>query len=231
VLRLGDAVEGQQVPGPSQGTDRGCVGLGRRFEPREGALEQQLVAHRFGGAEVKEPPDARVEKLARGLFVVGLVHPFSELGGRLAEHGVVDGVLRVKVGIHGRRGDARAAGQVSQRQTDETLPSHQFPGGVEDRVTCRAPACFPPVRRLGQLYHRSLSLHSVKSHVKCETEMEVEVDTTDDAVMLRPAVVLRREDAWAYTPEHRELLGRAHDDSREGRVRRLNADELKELGG
>ena len=61
--------------------------------------------------------------------------------------------------------------------------------------------------------------------------MEVEVDTTDDAVMLRPAVVLRREDAWAYTPEHRELLARAHDDSREGRVRRLNADELKELGG
>jgi AbrB family looped-hinge helix DNA binding protein len=64
-----------------------------------------------------------------------------------------------------------------------------------------------------------------------ETEMEVEVDTTNDAVILRPAVVLRREDAWAYTPEHRELLARAHDDSREGRVRQLNEDELKKLVG
>jgi AbrB family looped-hinge helix DNA binding protein len=63
-----------------------------------------------------------------------------------------------------------------------------------------------------------------------ETEMEVEVDTEQDAVILRPAVVLRREDAWAYTPEHRELLARAHADSREGRVRELSEEDLKKLG-
>ena len=64
-----------------------------------------------------------------------------------------------------------------------------------------------------------------------ETEMEVEVDADNDAVILRPAVVLRREDAWAYTPEHRELLARAHDDSRAGRVQQLDEDGLKKLAG
>lgn len=64
-----------------------------------------------------------------------------------------------------------------------------------------------------------------------ETEMEVEVDEASDAVILRPAVLLRREDAWAYTPEHRDLLARAHRDSREGRVRELSEGDLEALGG
>jgi AbrB family looped-hinge helix DNA binding protein len=64
-----------------------------------------------------------------------------------------------------------------------------------------------------------------------ETEMEVEVDAANDAVILRPAVVLRREDAWAYSSEHRELLARAHDDSGAGRVRKLDEDQLRELAG
>jgi hypothetical protein len=110
VLRFGDAVEGQQFARASQSAHRGCVGLWRRFEPREGALEQQLVARRIGGAEIAEPLGARSEKLARGHFAVRLGHPLGELGGRLAEHGVVDGVLGFKVGVHGRRGNARAAG-------------------------------------------------------------------------------------------------------------------------
>ncbi len=60
-------------------------------------------------------------------------------------------------------------------------------------------------------------------------EFEVEVDREDDALVLRPAVVLRREDAWAYTAEHRGLLERAHDDSRQGRVRSLGEGELADL--
>jgi AbrB family looped-hinge helix DNA binding protein len=63
-----------------------------------------------------------------------------------------------------------------------------------------------------------------------ETEMEIEVDVEHDAIILRPAVTLRREDAWAYTPEHRELLASAHADSREGRVRLLTEDELASYG-
>ena len=63
-----------------------------------------------------------------------------------------------------------------------------------------------------------------------ETELEIEVDRAGDAIILRPAAALRHEDAWAYTPEHRELLAQAHQDSREGRVRRLTEEELERLG-
>lgn len=62
------------------------------------------------------------------------------------------------------------------------------------------------------------------------TEFEVEIDETGDALILRPALVLRREDAWAYTPKHRRLLARAHKDSREGRVFTLTESELAKLG-
>ena len=62
-----------------------------------------------------------------------------------------------------------------------------------------------------------------------EAEFEVEVDEEEDAIILRPVVALRREDAWAYTREHRELLAEAHRDSREGRVRRLGESQLKAL--
>lgn len=63
-----------------------------------------------------------------------------------------------------------------------------------------------------------------------EAELEVVVDAQGEEVILRPAVVLRREDAWAYTPAHRDLLSRAHADSREGRVRQASEDELRALG-
>ena len=43
-------------------------------------------------------------------------------------------------------------------------------------------------------------------------------------------VPLRREDAWANTPEHRELLACAHADSAEGRVHQLTEQELAALG-
>ena len=66
--------------------------------------------------------------------------------------------------------------------------------------------------------------------IEGEAEFELEVDREQDALILRPAVVLRREDAWAYTPEHRELLRRAHEDSRAGRVREVTEDELSALG-
>lgn len=61
------------------------------------------------------------------------------------------------------------------------------------------------------------------------TEFEVEVDEAQDALILRPVVALRREDAWAYTSEHRDLLERAHRDSEEGRVRELTESELEAL--
>ena len=65
--------------------------------------------------------------------------------------------------------------------------------------------------------------------VEGPAEFEVEVDEAQDALILRPVVALRREDAWAYTPEHRALLERGHRDSREGRVRELTESELEAL--
>lgn len=61
-------------------------------------------------------------------------------------------------------------------------------------------------------------------------EFEIEVDEVHDALILRPVVALRREDAWAYTSDHRALLERAHRDSREGRVHELTESELEGLG-
>lgn len=66
--------------------------------------------------------------------------------------------------------------------------------------------------------------------VEGPAEFEVEVDEAQDALILRPVVALRRDDAWAYTPEHRALLERAHRDSREGRVQEPTESELQALG-
>ena len=60
-------------------------------------------------------------------------------------------------------------------------------------------------------------------------EVEIEVDTEQDAIVMRPVIVLRREDAWACTPEHRSLLAAAHADSREGRVQALTEEQLEAL--
>jgi AbrB family looped-hinge helix DNA binding protein len=69
-----------------------------------------------------------------------------------------------------------------------------------------------------------------KLGIEGEAEFEVEVDVDSDTIVLRPAVVLRREDAWAYTAEHRGLLEQAHRDSREGRVRELTESDLGRMG-
>ena len=67
----------------------------------------------------------------------------------------------------------------------------------------------------------------VRRRLGLEGESEVEVEVEGEAIVLRPAVVLRREDAWAYTPDHRALLSRAHADSREGRIQQLTEEELR----
>ena len=61
-------------------------------------------------------------------------------------------------------------------------------------------------------------------------ELEVEVDVANDAIILRPAFDVPREDRWAYTPEHRRLLSQARRDTQEGRVYRLSESELAQLG-
>jgi bifunctional DNA-binding transcriptional regulator/antitoxin component of YhaV-PrlF toxin-antitoxin module len=65
-------------------------------------------------------------------------------------------------------------------------------------------------------------------HVEGPTQFELEV--TENALILRPAIVIPREDAWAYTPEHLALLARARQDVAEGKVRQLTEGDLLELG-
>jgi len=67
--------------------------------------------------------------------------------------------------------------------------------------------------------------------VEGETEFEVEVDQESGALILHPAIVVRRRDAWAFEPEHRESLDRAHRDVEAGRLRRISEEELRALGG
>jgi bifunctional DNA-binding transcriptional regulator/antitoxin component of YhaV-PrlF toxin-antitoxin module len=58
-------------------------------------------------------------------------------------------------------------------------------------------------------------------------EAQFEIEVRLDAIVLRP--VLGREDALARTAQHRRLLKRAHQDSREGRVRRMSERDLARL--
>lgn len=59
------------------------------------------------------------------------------------------------------------------------------------------------------------------------TEFELEV--TAHEIILRPAIVIPREDAWAYTAEHLSRIETARGDVREGRTRLLSENELKKL--
>jgi bifunctional DNA-binding transcriptional regulator/antitoxin component of YhaV-PrlF toxin-antitoxin module len=60
-------------------------------------------------------------------------------------------------------------------------------------------------------------------------EAHFEAEIRDGELRLRPAVLVPREDAWAYTPEHRAHLARARADAAHGRTRRLGEDELRSL--
>ena len=65
--------------------------------------------------------------------------------------------------------------------------------------------------------------------LRVEGETQFELEITENALILRPAVVIPREEAWAYTPAHRQLIEAALEDAREGRVTRLTKAELERL--
>ncbi len=71
---------------------------------------------------------------------------------------------------------------------------------------------------------------AIRKELGIEGEAPLEVEAVEGVIVLRPAVLVPREDAWAYTPEHRALLRRARDDARSGKVRNLSEIELERLG-
>lgn len=60
-------------------------------------------------------------------------------------------------------------------------------------------------------------------------EAQFQAEVSEEGLLLRPAVLVPREDAWAYTPEHRSRLARAREDSAQGRVRELGEKDLRDL--
>lgn len=66
----------------------------------------------------------------------------------------------------------------------------------------------------------------VRRELQLAAGAEFEVEVVDGRIVFSPADPFPREDAWAYTPEHRTLVARARQDVAEGRVYRLGRDEL-----
>ena len=50
---------------------------------------------------------------------------------------------------------------------------------------------------------------SVRKELHIEGETPFELETSGEEITLRPAILIPREDAWAYTPEHRAAVERA----------------------
>jgi len=64
-----------------------------------------------------------------------------------------------------------------------------------------------------------------------EGETQFQAEVRDGSLVLRPAIIIPREDAWAYAPEHLVRVERALQDSREGRVRQMTEGDLDQLTG
>jgi bifunctional DNA-binding transcriptional regulator/antitoxin component of YhaV-PrlF toxin-antitoxin module len=70
---------------------------------------------------------------------------------------------------------------------------------------------------------------AARQALRLEGPTQFELEVTDDALILRPAIVIPREDAWAYTPEHLRRVERARQEAREGRTRELGEADLDRL--
>lgn len=70
---------------------------------------------------------------------------------------------------------------------------------------------------------------SARRALRLGDEVQFEVEVKDDALILRPAFVIPREDAWAYTPDHLASMRRADEDIAAGRVYRMTKSALEEL--
>ena len=63
--------------------------------------------------------------------------------------------------------------------------------------------------------------------IQGETQFQVEV--VPGGLLLREAITVPSEDAWAYTPEYRAHVEQARRDHAEGRTRTMTVEELERL--
>lgn len=66
----------------------------------------------------------------------------------------------------------------------------------------------------------------VRAALRVEGETHWTVEIVDGAVLLRPAAVIPREDAWAYTPEMLAKVKRVREDLQAGRYIDVSGAEL-----
>ncbi len=59
-----------------------------------------------------------------------------------------------------------------------------------------------------------------------EGAAQFQAEVRDGALVLRPAVVIPREDAWAYTPEHLKSVERARQEAVGRRLTEADLDRL-----
>jgi hypothetical protein len=116
--------------------DREGVGLGRRFPVGDDPLEHELIANRVGRAELGPLPR---DPLRRGPGVGDGAEVGRPLGGcrdqlllPLTEHGVVEGRLRLDVGVQRLGPEPDLAPELPHRDGGQPVATGQTPGGVED---------------------------------------------------------------------------------------------------
>ena len=56
-----------------------------------------------------------------------------------------------------------------------------------------------------------------------------QLEVHDGAIILKPAIVIPREDAWAYRPEHLARLEEAMTQARSGQMLDLSPEQLERL--
>ena len=71
---------------------------------------------------------------------------------------------------------------------------------------------------------------SVRKALRLDEGDQLAVEVREGAIVLTPVVTIPREDAWAYTADHRAQVAQALQEIAEGRVYRgLGPDDLRRL--
>ena len=72
---------------------------------------------------------------------------------------------------------------------------------------------------------------AVRKELQLEAGSRLEVEVKDGCLVLRPVVIIPREDAWLYTPENIARIERGLEDVRQGRYRTMSEEDLDRLSG
>ena len=70
---------------------------------------------------------------------------------------------------------------------------------------------------------------SARQALHLEGAAEFELEVSSDEIILRPAIVIPRTDAWAYTEDHLRRVAGARSEGRQGANRQLSEGDLAAL--